>query len=190
VYDALFRSADAPLRGLALGIAGDRCTQLLYRLDHGEIPSGLHAKAFWVLIGTNDFLWGSCHADEIVAGNVRVVQALLQQYPGTTVFVQSVLPVSVTRRINNDAFPAAQSWDVYPDINRRLECYALSTPNVEFVNVTQLFLSSQGEKKVNETMLPDGLHPGGIAAGIWGNVIVENVQRVLRSNKPGQRQQG
>jgi lysophospholipase L1-like esterase len=186
VYNKLFRNPDAPVRGLALGIAGDRCTQLLYRLDHHEIPSTLHPKAFWVLIGTNDFLWGSCHADEIVAGNVRVVQRLLQQYPGTTVFVQSVLPVSRSRLVNGDASPAAQSWDVYPDINRRLECYALSTPNVTFVNVTQLFLSSNSEREVNETMLPDGLHPGGIAAQLWGDVIVQNVQRALRGTKqPG-----
>lgn len=37
--------------GLALGIAGDKSPNLLWRLQHGEMPKNLKSKVFWLLIG-------------------------------------------------------------------------------------------------------------------------------------------
>jgi lysophospholipase L1-like esterase len=179
VYSDLFDGDDAPAKGLALGIAGDRCAQLLYRLENGEVApltsTQKHPKVAWVLIGTNDFLWSSCREEEIVAGNVRVAQTLLRIFPRCTVVLQSLLPVS--RSIGGDDLPAKQSREAYRTINRRLDCYAQSTPRVQFANVTGLFLTSRGE--INRTMLPDGIHPGGVAAQEWGAAIVEHVQRIV-----------
>lgn len=178
VYHRLFDSPQAPVQGLALGISGDRCPQLLYRVQsnpESELQL-LDPPVFWILIGTNDFLKGACHADEIVAGNIAIARELLHQRPNATVVLQSVLPVG-------NAQGRIRDWNVYSAINQRLSCYALSTPRVEFVNVTHLFVASD-QISINEAMLPDHLHPNGTeAVERWGQLIVDNVLRILRRPK-------
>lgn len=41
---------------LPLGISGDTSTNLLYRIQNGEVPSTLNPPVFWILIGANDFI--------------------------------------------------------------------------------------------------------------------------------------
>lgn len=53
VYEDLFRNADAPLYGLGLGISGDFCTNLLFRIQNGELPSDMHPSLIWISIGSN-----------------------------------------------------------------------------------------------------------------------------------------
>jgi hypothetical protein len=52
-YEDLLRDTDAPLYGLGLGIAGDFCTNLLYRILNGELPADLNPTLIWILIGSN-----------------------------------------------------------------------------------------------------------------------------------------
>jgi lysophospholipase L1-like esterase len=175
VYQRLFDSPDAPIQGLALGVAGDKCNQLLYRIQNGII-AGLHPTVFWVLIGTNDVLASSCRADQVVAGNVAIVRELQRQRPNAAIVVQALLPVGDAAGI---VLPA-----VYARINRRLACVARASNNangtapVQFVNVTELFLTSH--HTVNETLLPDKLHPSAMGAEVWGNAIVSTVLRILQ----------
>jgi lysophospholipase L1-like esterase len=173
VYQRLFDSPDAPIQGLALGVAGDKCNQLLYRIQNGIIE-GLHPKMFWVLIGTNDVLASSCRADQVVAGNVAIVRELQRQRPNATIVVQALLPVGDAEGI---VLPK-----LYARINRRLACLAsdndASAAPVQFVNVTELFLTSH--HTVNETLLPDKLHPSAMGAELWGQAIVSTVLRILQ----------
>jgi lysophospholipase L1-like esterase len=178
VYQRLFDSRDAPIQGLALGVAGDKCNQLLYRIQNGIIE-GLHPAVFWVLIGTNDVLSSSCRADQVLAGNVAIVRELQRQRPNATIVVQALLPVGDAAGI---VLP-----NLYATINRRLACVArASNANgaasagapVHFVNVTELFLTSNNT--VNETLLPDRLHPSAMGAEVWGNAIVSTVLRILQ----------
>ena len=71
VYKKLFQSKE--LTGLALGIGGDRCSQLLYRVQNGELPMTLSVPIVWINIGTND-LPDRCSEDAIVAGIVSVAR--------------------------------------------------------------------------------------------------------------------
>ena len=57
----------AHLRGLALGIGGDRCAQLLYRIQHGELPGDWTVPVVWILVGTND-IWDNCSVESIAVG--------------------------------------------------------------------------------------------------------------------------
>jgi lysophospholipase L1-like esterase len=179
VYQRLFDSPDAPIQGLALGVAGDKCNQLLYRIQNGIIE-GLHPKVFWVLIGTNDVLASRCRADQVVAGNVAIIRELQRQRPNTTIVVQALLPVGDSAGI--------VSPNLYATINRRLACVTRNNNNangaasagapVQFVNATELFLTSSNA--VNETLLPDKLHPSAAGAEVWGQAIVSTVLRILQ----------
>jgi lysophospholipase L1-like esterase len=174
VYQRLFDSVNAPTQGLALGVSGDRCNQLLYRIQNGVID-GLYPKVFWVLIGTNDVMVTSCNADQVVAGNVAIVQELRRQRPNATIVVQALFPVGDSNAV---AYP-----EEYNEINRRLACFAAAAAAaapVEFVNASQLFLTANNT--VNETLLPDTLHPSATGAELWGQVIVRTVLRIVSSS--------
>jgi hypothetical protein len=53
VYEDLLRNTDNTLYGLGLGISGDICTNLLYRIQNGELPSDMNPSMIWLLIGSN-----------------------------------------------------------------------------------------------------------------------------------------
>ena len=53
VYEDLLRNTEAPLYGLGLGISGDLCTNLLYRIQNGELPADLNPTMIRILIGSN-----------------------------------------------------------------------------------------------------------------------------------------
>lgn len=196
VYEKLFQQGSSSstssssttksnsVQGLALGIAGDRCSQLLYRLQNGEMGSNitgqqqeqelLEPSVWWILIGTNDFGTGDmCNDDSIVAGNIRIFQQIRQQRPNATIVIQSLLPVLNNKMNNGDNGDGQSSsgdqqleprlWDWYSNINERLECFTTSSPyqhNLHFYNATPLFFNSD-QRTVNKSLLPDGVHPTG-----------------------------
>jgi lysophospholipase L1-like esterase len=53
VYEDLLRNIDHTLYGLGLGISGDYCTNLLYRIQNGELTSDMNPSMIWLLIGSN-----------------------------------------------------------------------------------------------------------------------------------------
>jgi lysophospholipase L1-like esterase len=170
VYRDMFTSEDSPVQGLALGNGGDRTTQLLYRVEQGEIDM-LEAPVIWILIGTNDILGFSCSSDAVVAGILAIMRQVRAHKPASTLVLQALLPAR-----GNDA-GAIGSWDLYSQINQRLECFAEQAPGVRFVNMTQAFLT------VNDTvdgdLLIDGLHPGEEGSRVMGQRIVDVVQDIL-----------
>jgi lysophospholipase L1-like esterase len=40
--------------GVSLGIAGDTCPNVLWRLMHGEMPEKFNPKVWWLSLGLND----------------------------------------------------------------------------------------------------------------------------------------
>jgi lysophospholipase L1-like esterase len=179
VYDSLFaREHGASVNGLALGIAGDQSPNLLYRLQHGEMsmPEHLQPAVWWVAIGSVDYRASGCLIDCVVAGQIRVVQEILQERQKATVVINSLLPVAGEE---DDMLVALA-------INDALQCYATTTERVEFFNATDLFMSvgndsddSSTGRTVNTTLLPDGQHPGVDGSRVWGNAIVAKVEEIL-----------
>jgi beta-glucosidase len=175
VYHETFTSEDSPVQGLALGNGGDRTTQLLYRLEHGEIDP-LEAPVLWILIGTNDLLGVFCASEEVVAGILSIVRQVRLRKPASTIVLQALLPVSSGNIDNEIGY-----WHVYSQINQRLACFAEQAPWVRFVNMTDLFLTSNST--VDVEMLVDGLHPGEVASRLMGQRIVRVVQDILGENR-------
>lgn len=55
IFNHHFRkSAGATVEGIALGIAGDTAPNVLWRLMHGEMPTNLKPKVWWLSLGNND----------------------------------------------------------------------------------------------------------------------------------------
>ena len=108
-------------------IGGDRCAQLLYRLQNGELPPNFTPKVWWVLIGTFD-LSDHCSAEATLMGIIAVIEEIRQQRPNATVVINSILP----RPRNSQGTLSGILWIKSEWINQRLECFASGLPNVEY----------------------------------------------------------
>jgi lysophospholipase L1-like esterase len=144
-----------------------KCPNLLYRIANGGIAD-LHPNVWWVLIGTNDLGHTGCSEESIVAGNIAIVQELQRLRPTTT----------TTRIVLNSILPRQSLFQPSIDrINEGLQCYADSTPGVEFFNATDIFWDAK-----NQTLrgLPDQLHPSVEGSQVWGTAIVQKVLDLIR----------
>jgi lysophospholipase L1-like esterase len=158
------------IKGMALGISGDRCPQLLYRLQNGELPPELQVPIVWINIGTNDIAADSCNADAIVAGNIGIVQEVLLRPNVQRVVIHSLLP--------RGDLAHDREWQIIRRVNQRLQCYADSheSSRVEFFNSTDLFLNGTGNR--NATLYHDVVHPSAAGYLVWGNAILQRVQKI------------
>jgi lysophospholipase L1-like esterase len=192
VYQELFQNNNSDdnnnnaTSGLALGIGGDTCPHLLYRLMNGEMAelvssassAALQPAVWWILIGTSDYS-AFCEAQQIVTGTVRIVQEILERRPSATVVVNSILPRGFRFLLGPDWY------EKLTDVNRQMECYAASQERVEFFNATDYFVeestSDEGDDhsvRLNTTLMMDQVHPSAAGYRIWGQGIVDRVQEI------------
>jgi lysophospholipase L1-like esterase len=198
VFEELFsKKGGGEIEGMAHGIGGDRCSNLLWRLQNGEMPLNFEPKVWWVLIGTEDWRVG-VGSEAIVAGIVNIVMTIRQAHPTAHVVVNSILPRGNEKRNDNPHYAALF------DINRRLACFVdsenarhqaadtsqdqhapLPAP-LTFFNATSIFLFLDPEVGyfVNAALLPDYVHPSAQGEEIWGEKIVEMVLNLTAGNAP------
>jgi lysophospholipase L1-like esterase len=190
------KSSTTNLLGLALGISGDRCPNLLYRLQNGELPVALQPSIFWILIGTNDVGTDQCRDSQVIAGNIAIVKYIQQERPNAKIVLNSILP-----RGKPNTLQVLDHWrEVYQPINQALDCFVEGYQKQQqqqhddnsnhdddkdhgqlyFFNATDLFLTSDSQS-INYTLLPDGLHPGEEGSWVWGRAMVEKIQDLLSS---------
>jgi lysophospholipase L1-like esterase len=185
------RSPTTNLLGMAMGISGDRCPNLLYRVQNGELlPLSLQPSMFWILIGTNDVGGSKCLASQVIAGTIAIIKYIQQERPNARIVVNSILPCGYDMNY----------WrEMYQPINQAMECFVQGfqkqqrdSKNDEdnddgndhghgelyFFNATDLFLTAD-KQSINYTLLPDRLHPGEEGSWIWGRAMVEKIQDIL-----------
>jgi len=96
VFDEYFNKANqAQFEGMALGINGDHCPHLLWRLQHGEMPKDFNPKIWWILIGTNDLTSGGCSPEVVLLGILRLVEEIQHVKPDAMVVINGILPSAV-----------------------------------------------------------------------------------------------
>ncbi|KAL7568104.1 hypothetical protein ACA910_019502 [Epithemia clementina (nom. ined.)] len=216
IYQALFRqpsgsgNSESLIRGLALGIAGDTCPLVLYRLQNGELPnSAVMPPLVWILVGTNDLVEGDCSAEAIAAGMIQLVQYIQQEQQQeqqqsaapasakrTTIVLHSILPRGTSEISMSETTTAAASaagqydskenpWPLIHAINKQLECYAIEhhDQGVEYFDGTQFFLTTD-QSLINATLMPDYLHPSGLGSIEWGIAIVRKSLELLGRPQP------
>lgn len=63
-------------------------------MQHGEMPTSLNPKVFWLVMGTNDLALGMCSEEVVTLGIMRVAEEVHHHYPEAIVVVQGILPRS------------------------------------------------------------------------------------------------
>ena len=172
VYQRLFRDQDSFIHGLALGIAGDRAPNLLYRLEQGEMPEGFNPPLWWVLVGTNDLFSSHCNVNATLAGILQVVEYILHHRKDAIVAIHSILPRGSKPLWSEENI----YWKEISMLNHDLKCYSATNSRVEFFNATNLFLTHD-KSRVNSTLMNDLLHPNEVGAIRWGeNLVLKSME--------------
>ncbi|GAX19638.1 hypothetical protein FisN_19Hh219 [Fistulifera solaris] len=177
VYRHYFQ--EGTLRGLALGIAGDRIPHLLYRMKVGELVTT--AKVIWINIGTNDLGGDHCNVDAVVAGNIAVAEFVLNAVDSsrTKVVLNSLLPRS-GRNASDTHLIKDRNWQEALRVNKHLECYSemLASSALEFFDATRLFVAHHSPDYRNATLYQDPIHLSSEGYQIWGDAIVQRVKEI------------
>eukprot|EP00545_Synedropsis_sp_CCMP1620_P007316 CAMPEP_0119015116 /NCGR_PEP_ID=MMETSP1176-20130426/10567_1 /TAXON_ID=265551 /ORGANISM="Synedropsis recta cf, Strain CCMP1620" /LENGTH=413 /DNA_ID=CAMNT_0006968385 /DNA_START=11 /DNA_END=1249 /DNA_ORIENTATION=- len=163
-------------RALQLGIAGDLSNNLLYRLQNGELPETLNPTAWWILIGTNDYV-DNCARNAILVGIMAILDEVLRHNKSAAtarVVLNTLLPRGKDKNLLD-----SNMWQDFMWINDQLECLAQSLPEqLSFFNGTSLFLTNDGKHQVNHTLMYDYLHPSLEGYKVWGSAILEKLKDI------------
>lgn len=159
-FDKYFKkSAGGKYNGLALGIAGDTSPNLLWRIQQNEFRD-LQPKVWWISIGVNDLLSTYCSEETTLMGVLRIVEELLHRNDGSTIVINSILPVAVRsslslegKHIHNKYWPAIKL------VNERLKKFAKKHPGVKFFNADDILTDNHGANKyMKKEMFVDKVH--------------------------------
>lgn len=178
--------------GLVLGIAGDKCQNLLWRIQHGEMPKKLKAKVFWLLIGTNDFLkegLDQCSEEVVFMGIQRIVEEMMIQKPDATIVINGLLPRSDIGRGNDGRLYEIGTKTVMNAIdavNIQLEEYCDEHDELEYFDASKIFISTDSNlgkgkyaKFIPKDFMNDSLHPTARAYSYWAKAITEKLETII-----------
>ncbi len=127
---------------IALGIGGDTSPNVLYRLQHGEMPECLQPKIYWIVLGMNDLARKHCSEHVTLLGIVAVIQKIRSLRPNTPIVINSILPMTDVRKDDlMNAFQDAVTTKENDDQNRYLE---------ENMDLDRMDEQQQYEKQVNK----------------------------------------
>jgi lysophospholipase L1-like esterase len=146
----------------------------LYRLKNGEMPATLTPKIWWVLIGTNDLV--GCSAEAVLVGIINIIKEIQAHDANAVVVVNSILP----RPGDDSGKLYGDMWENIVWINKRMECYAQADSKLQFFNATDLFLKNDDTRYINETLMPDMLHPSAEGSKVWGTEIVKRIKELVQ----------
>jgi len=165
VFDSLFSKnygyRSANYQALALGIAGDKTYNLLWRIQNGEIPQQYHGLTFdplvwWIAIGTNDFNKNDmehCSPEVVLMGIIRVVEEVRAARPHSLVVVNSILPRSEIE--DGHLFPPKgrkyrSVFQAIMEVNLKLKDYCSKHHNLHYFDATSIFIRNKNNEDKNE----------------------------------------
>jgi len=148
------------------GIPGNKTIDIYNRID--EIAESKPSKVF-IMAGINDLL-NFVPANQIIKDYSKILDKISEISPGTTIFIQSILPVTKQ---------ASKVFLGNPDAaNREIEIVngmlkgLCNSKTVRFTDIGKFFLKN-GE--LNEVYSWDGLHINSKGYKLWYELIQSNV---------------
>jgi hypothetical protein len=193
------RLGGGKIDGMALGIAGDRCSHLLYRLHNGQqlLSEKFAPKVWWIDIGTQDWKLGASPSS-IVAGIMAIVREIRSVHGKAQIVVNSLLPQEgplndSIEHVNQLLGCYVHSQSLF-DQDEDLRMFLRQDSNnptrdhrrrLHFFNATNIFVERQndGSYQINPNLLdPDGNEPNYYGEFEWGEKIVETVLELIHDS--------
>lgn len=196
------------MEGLALGIAGDSASNLMWRLTHGEMPKELFSKVFWISIGSNDLSRGGCSEEATVLGILRVAEEVAFHNTMSIVVIQGILP----RSPNNDGslVPSKKQvkplfgkkhpesyyadlarnryllWPSIKAVNKELEDFCEKHDKIVYFDASQLFLGTTSNDRFTSTngkiiaeLMDDYVHPSRQGHQVLNDAMKKQLEDII-----------
>jgi lysophospholipase L1-like esterase len=135
-WKKFFASEDAE----NLGFGWDRIENVLWRIYHGELDS-ISPRQIVLMIGTNNLQFNS--DKEIIEGLQFLIKAIRTKQPSANILLMGILP----RRDMEERIAK---------LNAALSATKFDS-KVQYADAGKLFLNN--DKKIDESLFTDGLHP-------------------------------
>jgi lysophospholipase L1-like esterase len=155
-----------------MGIGGDQCPHVLWRLDRGNID-GISPKLAVVLIGTNDSTGGQ--PPEWIADHIKtIVTKLRTKLPTTKILLMGIFP-----RGADSKNPQRQNNEKTNQLIAKLA----DDKTVFYLDIGSKFINADGT--IKKELMPDApyyLHPSPQGYAIWAEAIEPTVKRALETH--------
>jgi hypothetical protein len=176
---------------------------VVWRLEHGELPDNVNVNIYWLWSGVTDLLSGYCSEEATVLGILRTAEELAARDTQAVVVVQGILPVSRHNgeleeassgifhhpKVAHSVNQAKQRYTFWPSIkaiNKELEDFCTNHPQIVYYDASKLFLGSMGNehfKQANQQiiheLMPDYVHLSFAGYKVLLNTIKGEVERIL-----------
>ncbi|HKG67797.1 MAG TPA: SGNH/GDSL hydrolase family protein [Segetibacter sp.] len=129
-----------PKNAVNLGFGWDRIENVLWRVYHGELD-GIKPKQIVVMIGTNNLSLNS--NEEIITGLQFLLHAIQTKQPASNILLMGILP---RRNMEERVLKLNHQFATMHFVR-----------NITYADAGNLFLKK--DKKIDESLFSDGLHP-------------------------------
>jgi len=166
---AVWAKSFAPLKAANFGIGGEGTTELLWRVQNGEL-AGIHPKLIVLLIGTNNM----SQKAEVIAGGINsIISEIQMRSPGTRILLLGIFP-------RGPREPDSEGRKKIDQVNTLISaCANPNDPNrVIYLDIGDKFLNA--DRSVNKDLLPDTLHPNEKGYEVLAGEIAETVSNQLK----------
>lgn len=143
---------------LNMGFGWDRIENVLWRIYHGELD-GIRPKQIVLMIGTNNLQYNT--DKEIVEGLQFLIKAIQSKQPGAIILLVGILP---RRGMEERVF----------NINKLIAKISAGI-KIKYADAGNLLLKM--DKKINESLFSDGLHPNEKGYDRLGNFLVKRLNQ-------------
>ena len=118
----------------------------MWRIQNGELPEELQTNAFWLLIGTIDFLkddFDYCSEDVVIMGIKRVVGEIESRKPEAMIVINGLLPRAVKGSIGKlyRIDHKITIMDAIDNVNKKLKMYCDVNDNLFDFDAKDIFIN-------------------------------------------------
>lgn len=146
----------APMQPVNMGFGWDKIENVLWRVYHGELDE-VSLQQIVLMIGTNNLKENS--DEEIVQGIQFLLKAIQLKQPSAKILVLGILP---RRNMEKRIIQLNKSIAIIP-----------TGKNIKFADAENILLNK--DKKIDESLFSDGLHPNAGGYERLGSFIVNQL---------------
>jgi len=161
------------------GYSGDQTQNIIWRIENGEFD-GISPKVVVLMIGTNNS--GQHTAEQITAGNQKIIELIRTKVPGVKVLLLAIFPRDA-RRNRDGLITEAEITDAGKRVAANDRANGLLAKlddgvNVRFLNINPVFLGKDG--RIPWTIMPDQLHLTGAGYQLWAEAIEKPLAEMMK----------
>lgn len=155
------------------GIGGDRVEHVLWRIMNGELE-GIDPKVVVLMLGTNNT--GSNDAEQIAAGDKKIVETIRAKCPKAKVLVLGVFPRGPRKNRDGSMDDGVKKNEIIKGVNQRLAKLD-DGKTVRYLDIGDKFLV---DGKIPNDVMPDQLHPNAKGYDIWAKAMAPTLEAMLK----------